>query len=191
VLNKLLLDFAQWMDAQPWSSSLHESFYLFNWLETTHVMTLMLSLGMLVVIDLRMLGWIMPTVPASKIADRLFVPMIIGFSIMVITGVWLFTAIPIRYTQSIWFRIKLILLFAAFINAVLFHRHLKASAGSWDTAPKPPKRTRTAAALSLSLWAGVVICGRFIAYDWYDCGKDGNSAFINWAAGCIAELPAE
>jgi hypothetical protein len=29
------------------------------------------------------------------------------------------------------------------------------------------------------------MCGRFIAYDWYDCGKD-NSPFIDWAAGCVA-----
>ena len=35
----------------------------------------------------------------------------------------------------------------------------------------PPRRTRIAAALSLTLWASVVACGRFIAYDWYECGK--------------------
>jgi hypothetical protein len=188
VINQLLYDFAAWMDAQSWSSGLHESFYMFNWLETTHVMTLMLSLGMLIVIDLRLMGWLMPTVPASKILDRLFMPMVIGFSIMVITGIWLFTAIPIRYTQSLWLRIKLIILIAAFINAVLLHNHIKKSVHSWEADPIPPKRVRVAAATSLTLWAFVVICGRFIAYDWFDCGKAENSAFINWAAGCMVEI---
>jgi hypothetical protein len=93
--------------------------------------------------------------------------------------------IPIRTTQSLWFRIKVILLVAAFINAWLFRRHMQAAVGSWDVAPVPPRRTRVAAALSLTLWAGVVMCGRFIAYDWYDCGKE-NPPFIDWAAGCVA-----
>jgi hypothetical protein len=34
------------------------------------------------------------------------------------------------------------------------------------------------------------MCGRFIAYDWYDCGQD-NTAFIDWAAGCVAEGEAQ
>jgi hypothetical protein len=140
---------------------------------------------MLIIIDLRMLGVWLKDVPASKIAERLDRPMLIGFSIMVVTGVLLYVGIPIRTTQSLWFRIKVILLVAAFINAWLFRRHLQGSVGTWDVAPVPPRRTRVAAALSLTLWAGVVCCGRFIAYDWFDCGQD-NPAFIDWAAGCVA-----
>jgi hypothetical protein len=184
-LNEALLKFAEWVAALPVSIALHESFYMYNWIETTHVLTLMLSLGMLVFIDLRMLGWCMTSVPASRIAARLNKPMWIGFSIMLITGVLLFTAIPVRTTQSLWFRIKMILLVVAFINAWLFRRHMREAVGSWDVAAVPPRRTRIAAALSLTLWAAVVMCGRFIAYDWFDCGQD-NGAFIDWAAGCVA-----
>ncbi len=186
MLNRLLLDFAEWLGAKSWSVGLHESFYLFNWLESAHVMTLILSLGMLVIVDLRMLGVAFMGVPASKIAARLDKPMMIGFALMFITGIILYTGIPVRYTQSLWFRIKMILLVAAAINAWLFRRHMEASATTWDTDLVPPKRTRVGAALSLALWSGVVFCGRFIAYDWFDCGKAGNSAFINWASGCVA-----
>jgi hypothetical protein len=183
-MNELLYRFASWIGEMPVSTGLHESFYMYNWIESTHVMFLMLSLGMLLLIDLRMLGWIMPNVPASRIASRLGWPMAIGFSVMVITGVLLFIAIPVRTTQSIWFRIKFIMLIAAAINAFLFHRHLNASVATWDTAPVPPTRTRVAAATSLCLWAVIVTCGRFIAYDWYDCDNADNPDFIIWAAGC-------
>jgi hypothetical protein len=189
VLNSLALKFAEWLGERPFSVSLHESFYLFNWLETTHVLTLMLSLGMLFAIDARMMGWWLMEVPASKLAARLTKPMWIGFSIMIVTGVTLYTAIPVRYTQSVWFRLKLILLFVAAINAWTFHKHLNASAGTWDRDKVTPKRTRVAALTSLCLWAVIVICGRFIAYDWFDCGKD-MSAFMNWAAGCVASSTA-
>jgi hypothetical protein len=185
VLNAWLLKIAEWVAATPFSVSLHESFYMYAWIESLHVVTLMLSLGMLVVIDLRMLGLWLTSVPASRLAERLDKPMLIGFSIMVVTGVLLYLGIPIRTTQSLWFRIKVILLVVAFINAWLFRRHMQGAAGTWDVAPVPPRRTRVAAALSLTLWAGVVMCGRFIAYDWYDCGKE-NSPFIDWAAGCVA-----
>jgi len=184
-MNEWLLEFAESIGATSFSVGLHESYYMYAWIESIHVITLMVSLGMLIVIDLRMLGVWLKDVPASKIAERLDRPMLIGFSIMVVTGVLLYVGIPIRTTQSLWFRIKVILLVAAFINAWLFRRHMQSSVGTWDVAPVPPRRTRVAAALSLTLWAGVVCCGRFIAYDWFDCGQD-NPAFIDWAAGCVA-----
>jgi uncharacterized membrane protein SirB2 len=184
-MNEWLLEFAEAIGATSFSIGLHESYYMYAWIESIHVITLMVSLGMLIIIDLRMLGLWMTSVPASKIAARLDRPMLIGFSIMVVTGVLLYVGIPIRTTQSLWFRIKIVLLVAAFINAWLFRRHMQASVGSWDAEPVPPRRTRVAAALSLTLWAAVITCGRFIAYDWFDCGQD-NPAFIDWAAGCVA-----
>ena len=182
-VNELILQFARWLEAQAFSVGLHESFYLYNWIETTHVLTLMVSLGMLCIIDLRMLGWCFTSVPASKIAERLNRPMLIGFAIMFVTGIFLYSAIPVRTSQSLWFRIKVILLLVAAINAFLFHRHMKSSIGSWDLAMVPPQRTRFAAALSLALWAGVIVTGRFIAYDWFDCGE-ANPAWVDSFIGC-------
>jgi len=189
VLNELLLGFAVWLDSMQSSTDLHESFYMYNWIESTHVLTLSVFLGMLFIIDLRMLGWIFREVPASKIARMLDKPMLLGFIIMVITGLLLFFAIPVRTTQSIWFRIKVVLLIAAGINALLFRNVLRDSVDSWDTDVVPPKRIRLGAGLSLGLWIGVISTGRMIAYDWWDCHKE-MSAIMYWAAGCVNELAA-
>lgn len=183
MINELLLNFAQWLADQPGSQALIGSFYMWNWIESTHVLTLMVFLGMLFMIDLRMLGLMMTNVPATKINDRLNIPMFIGFTIMVVTGLLLYYANAIHETQSIWFRIKIVLLIAAGINAWLFHLALKRSAGSWANDPIPPKRIRVGAGLSLFLWALVVIMGRLMAYDWFDCDK-GQGAFISWLVGC-------
>jgi hypothetical protein len=40
-----------------------------------------------------------------------------------------------------------------------------------------------AAGLSLALWAGIVVAGRMIAYNWFDCDKP-QRAIIILAAGC-------
>ncbi|MEC7106519.1 MAG: DUF6644 family protein [Pseudomonadota bacterium] len=189
MLNELLLNLARWLDSQSWSTAIHESIYLYAWIETTHVITLMVFLGMLFVIDLRMLGAIFPKVPASIIAQRLDKPMMIGFAMMLITGFLLYYAIPVRTTQSLWFRIKVVLLIVAGINAFLFRAKMQASSSSWDLDPIPPKRIRVGAMLSLVLWAGVVITGRTIAYDWFDCHKQLPYAMY-WAAGCVDEMAA-
>ncbi len=189
MLNEVLLTFAQWLGAQQWSIGLHESFYMYNWIETTHVLTLTVFLGMLFVIDLRMLGLALTNVPASRIAERLDLPMMIGFAIMIVTGLLLFYAIPVRTTQSVWFRLKVILLVAAGINAWIFRKRMKAAKPTWDLDPVPPKNVRIGAGLSLSLWIVIIFAGRAIAYDWFDCGQD-QSPFINWAAGCVADVAA-
>ena len=46
-------------------------------------------------------------------------------------------------------------------------------------------RARVAGDRLLVLWAGIVVAGRMIAYNWFDCDIQPQSAFINWAAGCV------
>jgi uncharacterized membrane protein len=189
LLNEWLLSFARWLDSFAWSTEIHESFYLYAWIESTHVLTIMVFLGMLFVIDLRMLGLAFIDVPASKISERLDKPMMIGFALMVVSGLILFFAIPVRSTQSIWFRIKVVLLIAAGINAFLFRRKMRQAQGDWDTDRVPPKRMRVGAGLSLALWVGVIMTGRTIAYDWFDCHKE-LPYFMYWLAGCVDEMAA-
>ena len=189
MLNELLLSFARWLDTHSWSTQIHESIYLYAWIETTHVLTLMVFLGMLCIIDLRMLGLIFPSVPASTVAQKLDRPMMIGFAVMMLTGLLLFYAIPVRSTQSIWFRIKVVLLLLAAVNAFTFRARMQASVVRWDLDLKPPKHIRYAAGASLLLWAAVVITGRTIAYDWFDCHKE-LPYVMYWAAVCVNEMAA-
>ena len=190
--NEMVYRFAVSLDSQIWSTMLHESYYMYSWVESTHVLALMLSLGLLALVDLRMLGYALPEVPASQLAARLRLPMLLGFGVMFITGILLFYAIPVRTAQSVWFRLKVLLLIASAVNALLFHRNM-ARAGrvsqvraNWDKAAKAPRALRIGAGLSLTFWALVVICGRFIAYDWYDC-QYATSPLVQTLAGCIAE----
>ncbi|MEX0618711.1 MAG: DUF6644 family protein [Pseudohongiellaceae bacterium] len=189
MINELLLNFAEWLGSQDYSQMLLSGYYSYNWVEATHVLALMVSLGMLFIIDLRMLGLILPEMPASALAARLNRPMWIGFTIMIVTGLLLFYAKPVESTQSLWFRFKMILLVAAAANAFFFHRHLKEAEGKWDNERKAPKPLRNGAILSLSLWSLVVFMGRCIPYDWVDCDKTSNRTIL-WAAGCVYELQA-
>ena len=109
MINELLSQFSAWLGNSAGSQALIGSFYLWNWIESAHVLTLMASIGMLFIIDLRMLGWALPNVPASVVAEKLNIPMLIGFSIMITTGMILYYSNAIHETPSIWFRLKMIL----------------------------------------------------------------------------------
>ena len=187
MLNETLLRFATWLDAFESSTNLHESYYMYNWIEATHVLSLMLFLGLVFLLDLRLLGVAFSKVRASTIADKLDPPIMIGFSVMLVTGALLFYAIPVRTTNSIFFRAKVLLLIAAGINAMLARNAIKNSVESWDLDPVPPRRMRIAGALSLIFWVGVIGAGRMIAYDWFDCHQE-MSETMYWAAGCVDQL---
>lgn len=187
MINELLLEFAYWLEAQQASQMLVSGYYSWNWLEATHVLTLMVCIGSLFIIDLRMLGLALTDVPASKIAVCLHKPMIIGFSIMFITGALLVYAKPVENTQSLWFRIKMLLLVLAAINAWIFNSRLKAADGSWDTDKIAPLPLRIGAVISLCIWCGVVVMGRYIPYDWVDCNRV-TSTKILILSGCVDQL---
>ena len=183
----LVHDFAAWLDTHSWSTALHESLWVYPLVESTHVLTLMLFVGMLAMVDLRLLGVAFRNLPVSDLTSRLLPWAVAGFVVMVGTGVLLFYAIPVRTAHSVWFRTKVVLLLAAAVNAWWFHRRVSRDRDRWDSQEKPPAGVRVAAAASLALWTGVIVTGRMIAYNWFDCDRSPG-AVAAWIAGCAVEL---
>jgi hypothetical protein len=181
-----LVSFFSWLGDTPWSSGLHESQYAYSIIESVHVWTLALFLGTVAMFDLRLTGLALRNVPVSEVVNRLLPWTIVGFIIMVITGSMLFFAIPLRSFQNIFFRFKMLLLIAAALNIWLFHSRVYPNLAAWDAEPRPPKRVRLAGAISLGLWCCIVISGRMIAYNWFDCDRQPQSALINFLTSCTA-----
>jgi Family of unknown function (DUF6644) len=179
-----LLPFCQWLASTEWSIALHESLYMYPLVESVHVLTLCLFVGMSILLDLRLLGFTLRRVPVSEAIDRLLPWMVVGFVIMLVTGLLLFYAIPVRSYQNVFFRLKLVALVLAGGNAWVFHTTVHKRVKEWDTDPVAPRRARFAGAASLILWAVIVVCGRMIAYNWFDCDMRPGP-FISWAAGCV------
>ena len=163
-----LLGFCQWLGSTEGSIALHESIWAYPIVESLHVLTLCVFLGLTVMLDLRLLGVTMVRAPASEVAGRLLPWTIAGFAVMVTTGALLFYAIPVKTYLNIFFRIKVALLVLAGVNVAVFQLTIWRSMDQWDADPVPPLRARLAAGVSLVLWAGIVVAGRMIAYNWFD-----------------------
>jgi peptidoglycan/LPS O-acetylase OafA/YrhL len=140
-------------------------------IEAAHVLGNTLFVGSIAMVDLRLLGLAFRKVPVSQMNGRILPWTVVGFVLMAATGVALFYAIPVRTWHSVWFRAKLVLMLVAAVNIWIFHRRVERDRARWDSAERPPLGARISAAISLAAWIGVVVTGRMIAYNWFDCDK--------------------
>jgi hypothetical protein len=180
------LAFFEWLADTSWSVDLHESQYAYPLIESIHVWTMAVFFGSVVMFDLRLLGVALRKVPASEVVDRLLPLTIATFVIMVISGMLLFYAIPLRSYQSIFFRFKMLLMLLAGLNVWLFHSRIYPKVATWEVEGVPPRRARVAGAVSLVLWIGIIFSGRMIAYNWFDCDRQPQPAIINFLTSCVA-----
>ena len=162
---------------------------MWSWIESTHVIMIALFVGTAFMMDLRLLGVSFGGVPVSEFTGRMLRWTRAGFVVMVVTGFLIFYADPIRYYYNVFFRFKVILLVLVGLNIWLFHGRIHKRVAEWDLDDVPPRAAKLAGVVSIVSWSLIVVCGRMIAYNWFDCDIQPQPAWVNWFAGCV--LPAE
>jgi hypothetical protein len=155
----------QWIYDSEIGTGIRESIWVFPIVEGTHLLGIALSVGMLCWFDLRLLGLALTDQPASKVWRQVMPWALIGFVLMFVTGGLLFWAEAARAYASIHFWIKIGLLVAAGMNALIFETTAHRNMAEWDKAPVPPFRARMTGAISLVLWTAIIITGRTMAYN--------------------------
>jgi hypothetical protein len=154
-----------WMQNSDIGTGIRESIWLFPIVETTHVLALALSVGVLVWFDLRLMGWGMKHEPVSQIHKQVMPFAFVGFTIMILTGVLLFWSEAEKCYLSGFFRLKVLFLVLAALNAGIFELGTKKSIEDWDKYPVPPPKARRAGLISILSWTAVIVAGRATAYN--------------------------
>lgn len=128
--------------------------------ETLHFIGMSLLFGVLLVVNLRLLG-IMKHVSFAAV-HRLLPWGILGFGINFVTGMLFFVGVPDQYTNNGPFHWKMILLLLAGLNFL----YLTVFDGTWALAPddRPPLTDKVIAASALCLWVGVMYLGRMLPF---------------------------
>ncbi len=156
----------EWVDAFPSSIAMRESLYAFPVLLTVHLVSLVMFAGLVIMMDLRLLGVAYRGTPFSEVQARLFPWQMVGMAVTSLAGLLLLYSQPMRYFGKVLYWIKIALIVLAGANALLFHLTTYRSVAKWDTAG-PPLGAKVAGGLSLALWAFIVAFGRLTAYDWW------------------------
>jgi hypothetical protein len=137
--------------------------WLYPGVEIVHIAGFIVLVGTAVVFDLRLLG-VSPRLPAADLARHLAVWSAVGLGLIVPTGLLMFAAHASEMAENPAFRLKLILIAAAGLNALAFRVGAFRTIHAWSCGSQAPPGAKASAVLSLVLWAGVIACGRLLAY---------------------------
>ena len=127
--------------------------------ETLHFIGLSLLVGVILLIDLRVLGF-MPQVPFAAL-DRLLPWAMLGFALNVFTGMLFFAAAFGQYTNNPAFFWKMIFVLLAGANTLYFTLDR-----TWAMAPgrDAPMLSKAAAVGAMFLWVGVMYWGSMLPF---------------------------
>ncbi|WP_205042104.1 DUF6644 family protein [Rhodoligotrophos defluvii] len=149
------------LESTAFAHAIRDSLWYYPAANLGHILGLVLLAGSIIVLDLRLLGFVR-SIDAAALS-RLVTPLAIaGFIIQLISGSLLFAADARAIAGNAVFWIKMILLGLAILNAGLFRRLWNARLPDWER--KAPALARAQAVLSIGLWIGVAAAGRLIAY---------------------------
>lgn len=132
--------------------------WTFAAVETIHMIGLTMLMGVVLLIDLKMLGF-MPTVPYVTL-DRLLPWGVLAFGLNAATGMLFFVAAPYQYVGNPSFNWKLGFLMAAGLNTLLFTFD-----PTWMREGQPaPRYSKALAVTALVAWVGVMFFGSMLPF---------------------------
>jgi hypothetical protein len=156
----MLLPLFQSLEASAPGEFIRSSLWLFPAIECVHLVGLVLLGGAVLLVDLRLLGLLLPDQPVREVGDTGHRLLLWGVALMIATGVPLFLseAIKCYYSQAFW--VKILTLVPALLFALLVRRPVASSSEG--------ERSRVTLALtgvvSLALWFTVAAAGRWIGF---------------------------
>lgn len=128
--------------------------------ETLHFVGLSLLMGIVLLVDLRMMG-MMKSI-SFPVLHRLLPWGILGFGMNVLTGLLFFIGNPGQYTNSTPYQWKMALVLIAGANALYFTMF----DAVWDLGPgdEAPMQARVAAGSAVVLWVAIMWCGNMLPF---------------------------
>ena len=131
--------------------------------ETLHFVGLCCLLGVVVLVDLRMLG-VTKSVPFESLHSLL--PLgVFGFALNLVTGGMFVAAAPEQYLHNPVFYLKMLFIVLAGLNVVVFYAAgIFRSVAVLGPGDAPGVPARVIGALSLFLWLGVLVWGRLMPF---------------------------
>ena len=159
-----LLGLIHWLNETAFSQYLRESEVAFPLTEAIHLIGLGISVGVVLWVDLRLLGLGMKRARLTEVVARLEPWAIGGFVVMFVSGFLLFLGKPENYYSTTAFKVKMILLPFAGLNVLFFHKRILPGAARWDQAAVAPWQGRLVGIVSIALWIVIIVLGRLTAY---------------------------
>ena len=158
-----IVSMLEWVESTNLSTAIREGALPYPILGGLHLLGIALFGGMVLATDLRLLGWALRRRPVSDIVEQSRLWKQAGFLLVVISGLLLAWAEPLKLYRSPSFWIKVALFALVGVHALVFHAGVYRNPAKLDQIVT--RDAKWAAAVSLFLWAGLIFSGRLIAFD--------------------------
>ncbi len=135
--------------------------------QSLHILSIALLMAAAAMLNLRLLGWMNPSLTVSNLAQRFRKPLWWGVTGLVITGLALLLAEPERALISRVFQLKMLMLVVAVALSLRLHKSMLTAGFAWDAPRAVPPTAKALALISLALWCSIIFAGRWIAYAQY------------------------
>ena len=152
-----------WLEATHVARTMRGSIWIYPVVEIVHIVGFVVLVGSVAMFDLRVLGFAR-ALPLKALGRHLLPWSVAVLALVVPAGAMMFSAHPHDFAGNPVFRLKLLLIGLAGLNALLFHKGVYRSAAAWDAGGTAPPLARLQALASLALWIAVISCGRLLAY---------------------------
>jgi len=150
-----------WLQSTWIATAVAENDILFPWIESVHVLAIVLVVGTISIVDLRLLGVASLDISAKRLMRDVIPYTWAAFAIAAITGSLMFSSDATHYAHNRLFQIKLVMLVLAGLNMAVFHLFGERDIERWDApGATTPVAAKAAAAVSLMAWIAVVSLGR-------------------------------
>ncbi|MEQ1884987.1 MAG: DUF6644 family protein [Bryobacteraceae bacterium] len=146
-----------WSDASALANLMRSSTWLFPLIEVLHLVAITLLLGMISVLDLRLMGVGMRQQSISEVARDTFPWTWTGIALATLSGGCLFAAEAMKLWESPPFAAKIGFFALALASTAVFQHRM-------TQADQPTAALKWTALVSLLLWFGTGFAGRYIAF---------------------------
>jgi hypothetical protein len=132
--------------------------------QTLHLLAIAALMGATLVLNLRLLGVAGADVPVERVLRR-FIPVLKGaLSVLLVTGLVMIAAEPVRSLLNFAFQLKMALLATALLLTAATTRTLRRRPDDWNASRKRRRLAGLSAVVSSGLWVAILCAGRWIAY---------------------------
>jgi hypothetical protein len=152
-----------WAEQTVLATAMRQELWLYPAVEIVHIWGFVVLVGSITMLDLRLLG-LSPQVSVQQLSRHLL-PWTWGALLVIVpSGIMMFVTHAGEFISNRAFVLKMLLIFAASLNAAAFQVGPYRGVQSWDSGVSTPAAAKLHAALSLLIWMGVIACGRLLAY---------------------------
>jgi hypothetical protein len=155
-----ILTFVTWLDNSALAHGIRDSRWLFPVIEACHLLGLAVLGGCVLIVNMRLLGMGLRGQSASEVASDVKPFMLTSLAVMLVSGFLLFASEAIKCSDNTAFWVKMSCLALAIIATFTIQNR----AIQIEGRSRGAFQVKLAALVSVLLWAGVGVSGRWIGF---------------------------